>query len=98
MKILICGLPGTGKTTLSHIIAEEYGFNVKNDFSIFKELNINIENQEVKKCVSKNYSKLLFEYMQKTPDNSVFDFEYSILPSDLKCFELEDFKKQKLMQ
>ncbi len=25
MKILICGLPGTGKTTLSHIIAEKYG-------------------------------------------------------------------------
>lgn len=38
MKILICGLSGTGKTALSHIIAEKYGFNVKNDFSIFKEL------------------------------------------------------------
>lgn len=92
MKILICGLPGTGKTTLSHILAENYGFNVKNDFTIFQELNINISNLEDKKCVSKNYSKLLFEYMQKAPDNSVFDFEYSILPSDLKCFKLGDFK------
>lgn len=92
MKILICGLPGTGKTTLSHILAEKYGFNVKNDFTIFQELNINISNLEDKKCVSKNFSKLLFEYMQNTPDNVVFDFEYSILPSDLKCSELDDFK------
>ncbi len=92
MRILICGLPGTGKTTLSHMIAEKYGFNVKNDFSIFQELNINISNLEDKKTVSKKFSKLLFEYMQKAPDNSVFDFEYSILPSELKCFELDDFK------
>ncbi len=92
MKILICGLPGTGKTTLSNIIAEKYGFNVKNDFTIFQELNINVSNLEDKKNVSKNFSKLLFEYMQNAPDNSAFDFEYSILPSDLKCFELNDFK------
>lgn len=92
MKILICGLPGTGKTTLSHIIAEKYGFATKNDFSIFKELNINIENQEDKKGVSKKYSKLLFEYMQKTQENVVFDFEYSILPSELKHLDLNDFK------
>lgn len=92
MKILICGLPGTGKTTLSHIIAEKYGFAIKNDFSIFKELDINIENQEDKKCVSKNYSKLLFEYMQKMQGNVVFDFEYSILPSELKHLDLDDFE------
>ena len=92
MKILICGLPGTGKTTLSHIIAEKYGFVVKNDFSIFNELSINIKNQENKKKVSKDYSKLLFDHMQKTQGNVVYDFEYSILPSDLIHFDLDKFK------
>lgn len=92
MKILICGLPGTGKTTLSRIIAEKYGFAIKNDFSIFKELDINIENQEDKKCVSKNYSKLLFDYMQKIQENVVFDFEYSILPREIKHLDLNDFE------
>lgn len=92
MRILICGLPGTGKTTLSHISAENYGFNVKNDFTILKELNIDIENQEDKKYVSKNYSKLLLDYMQKMQGNVVFDFEYSILPSELINFELDNFK------
>lgn len=92
MKILICGLPGTGKTTLSNIIAENYDYFVKNDFSIFKELKFNIKNQEDKKSISENYSKLLFEYMQNAQDNMVFDFEYSILPSELKQFKLSDFK------
>ena len=92
MKILICGLPGTGKTTLSHIIAEKYGFVVKNDFSIFNELSINIKNQENKKKISKDYSKLLYGYMQKTQGNVVYDFEYSILPNELKHFNLDKFK------
>lgn len=85
-------MPGTGKTTLSHIIAEKYGFVVKNDFSIFNELRINIKNKENKKKVSKDYSKLLFGYMQKTQGNVVYDFEYSILPSDLIHFDLDNFK------
>lgn len=92
MKILICGLPGTGKTTLSHIIAEKYGFNVENDFSIFKELGIIINNYEDKENISKNYSNLLLEHIINSKTISVFDFEYSVLPS-----ELEKFKPNEIM-
>lgn len=92
MKILICGLPGTGKTTLSNIIAKKYKYSIESDFSIFRELNINIINREDKKFISKNYSQLLYDYIKNANDNIVFDFEYSILPKELAKYQLCNLK------
>ncbi|MBR4002892.1 MAG: AAA family ATPase, partial [Clostridia bacterium] len=35
MKILICGLPGTGKTKLANKIAKEHNFFYISDWDIF---------------------------------------------------------------
>ena len=34
MNIIICGLKGTGKTSLCKEIEKEYGFNYINDYTI----------------------------------------------------------------
>ena len=36
MKIIICGLPGTGKTNLAKTIVEEYKFNIVSDWDIIQ--------------------------------------------------------------
>jgi len=82
MKIIICGLPGTGKTNLAKTIFEEYKFNIVSDWDIFQKFNIDIKPFENKKTISENYSKLLLDYINDKNDNVVVDLEYSISPSD----------------
>lgn len=89
MKILICGLPGTGKTTLTKTIGEQFNIKTISDWDIFYQWEIKIDKFEDKKNVSKKYSKLLMEEIFKF-DNIVVDLEYSISPKDfidLNCKE-----------
>lgn len=82
MKIVICGLPGTGKTSLVHKIFDEYKYRIISDWDIFEKYNIVINKNEDKNIVSKKYSKLVLDYINNQNDNVVVDLEYSISPSD----------------
>ena len=82
MKIVICGLPGTGKTSLVHKIFDEYKYRIISDWDIFEKYNIVINKNEDKNIVSKKYSKLILDYINNQNDNVVVDLEYSISPSD----------------
>lgn len=82
MKIVICGLPGTGKTSLVHKIFDEYKYMIISDWDIFEKYNIVINKNEDKNIVSKKYSKLILDYINNQNDNVVVDLEYSISPSD----------------
>ena len=37
MKLIICGLPGTGKTSLVHKIFDEYKYRIISDWDIFEK-------------------------------------------------------------
>lgn len=82
MKLIICGLPGTGKTSLVHKIFDEYKYRIISDWDIFEKYNIVINKIEDKNIVSEKYSKLLLDYINNQNDNIIVDLEYSISPSD----------------
>ncbi len=66
MNIVICGLQGTGKTTLSKMLVEKYGFSYINDYKIFKS--------------GKSKNKIIS--FVNNNDNFVVDLCYSISPKD----------------
>lgn len=68
MNILICGLQGTGKTTLSKMIAEKFNFYYINDYSIFN--------------MNKKYSKSEIVNFIVSNDNYVIDLCYSLTPNE----------------
>ena len=82
MKLIICGLPGTGKTSLVHKVFDEYKYRIISDWDIFEKYNIVINKNEDKNIVSKKYSKLILDYINNQNDNIIVDLEYSISPSD----------------
>lgn len=98
MIIMINGLPGTGKTTLSKIIEEKYGYSYVSDWNIFAENKITINPKESKTSISKKYSNLIVQHIKNNQKaNIVLDLEYSISPKDfvkhdlasiLKCYYL----------
>lgn len=89
--IILNGLPGTGKTTLSKMLVSEYGYKYFNDWEIFQENNIKIKDLEDKNTISKKYSKLIADYLIKNKNNKVvFDLEYSISPDDLAKLSLNE--------
>ena len=82
MKLIIYGLPGTGKTSLVHKVFDEYKYRIISDWNIFEKYNIVINKNEDKNIVSKKYSKLILDYINNQNDNIIVDLEYSISPSD----------------
>lgn len=66
MNIIICGLQGTGKTTLSKQIVKELGYKYINDYNI---------------C-SSNFNKRQIMDFAKNNDNYVIDLCYSLNPVD----------------
>jgi len=85
MKILICGLPGTGKTKLANKIAKEHNFFYISDWDIFNANGIVIENQN-KNVVSKNYHQLLLSHILNIKGDVVADLEFSVSPNDFASF------------
>jgi len=67
MKIIICGLPGTGKTTLSKEICKKNNYNYVSDFDIIKE---------------EQSLSLLNKFLLKN-DNFVLDIDYRNYNEDL---------------
>ena len=82
MKIIIAGLPGTGKTTFAKILKEKYGFQSISDWDIFAENNIKIDKLKDKNIISTQYSKLLLDHINSLEGNFIVDLEYSISPND----------------
>lgn len=81
MKLIICGLPGTGKTTLCKRIASEFGYTYMSDWQIW--VNSGVSNiTENRKLVSKNYSYLIRNYLTSISRDVVVDCDYSISPDD----------------
>ena len=68
MNILICGLQGTGKTTLSKRISKDFNFKYINDYSIF-----NLKNENSKRAI--------VDFICGN-DNYVIDLCYSLTPSE----------------
>ena len=68
MNIIICGLKGTGKTTLCKEVERELGFTYINDYTICDDL-------------LNKYSLLSFI---ENRDNYVIDMHYSLTPKKLK--------------
>ena len=82
--IIINGLPGTGKTTLSKILVSEFAYKYVNDWNILKQNNIKVNKLEDKILISNKYSKLIADnILSCKEDKVVFDLEYSISPDDL---------------
>ena len=52
MKILISGLPGTGKSTIARKISKEYNFRYISDWEVFEKNNITFKEFENKISVS----------------------------------------------
>ena len=82
--IIVCGLPGTGKTMLCKRLQDKLNCEYISDWEIFDKNNVVIDNLQNKLEVSKNYSSLILDYINDNKDkNIVIDLEYSISP---KCF------------
>lgn len=81
-KIIICGLPGTGKTTLANKIANENNFKYFNEWLIDKNLKFdNFMADRIK--LSEEYSNIIFDFIKShIEENIIFDSNYSILPKD----------------
>ena len=82
MNVLICGLPGTGKTTLCKKLASDFEFNYITDYEILSNYNI-IFNNSVE-IIDKNYFYQISSFFEKHEvDNCVLDFNYCLLPDDI---------------
>ena len=89
--IIINGLPGTGKTTLSKILVSEFAYKYVNDWNILKQNNIKVNKLEDKVLISNKYSKLIADnILSYKEDKVVFDLEYSISPDDLAKLRLNE--------
>lgn len=94
MIVIICGLPGTGKTTLSKKIAEEFKFQYVNDWELFNSNNIYINEFENKIDVSKKYSNFILDFIKDNKkENIILDLEYSLSPADFVNSNIKDFVK-----
>ena len=82
MKILISGLPGTGKSTIARKISKEHNFRYISDWEVFEKNNITFKEFENKISVSEKYSQLILMNIDTLMDDSVMDLEYSISPKD----------------
>lgn len=81
MKLIICGLPGTGKTTLCKRIASEFDYTYMSDWQIW--VNSGVSNITAnRKLVSKNYAYLIRNYLTGSKGDIVVDCDYSISPDD----------------
>lgn len=65
MNIIICGLKGTGKTTLSKLISENFNYSYINDYKICSN---NINEEQIINFINNN-------------DNFVIDLCYSLKPN-----------------
>ena len=81
--LVISGLPGTGKTTLCKKVAKELNYDYASDWQIFNQNNIAIDRLQDKFEVSKQYSKIVLDYILANKDkNIILDLEYSVSPQD----------------
>jgi adenylate kinase family enzyme len=85
--IIICGLPGTGKTTLCKQIVDEYGYNYVSDWQI-------LDGQgrescgENRKQISKKFSTQIDNYiLVHSNQKLIIDLDYSALPQEFSTFK-----------
>ena len=81
--IIICGLPGTGKTTLCKSLAQELGMGYINDYEIFENLGVKLLCADRKK-LSRKHSKQLASFLNEVQHDFVVDLDYTILPREAR--------------
>lgn len=87
--IIICGLPGTGKTTLCKKIETNLNYQYISDWDIFEQNNVVINRLENKLFISQKYSSLILDFIKThSKKNLVLDLEYSITPEDFVSSEI----------
>jgi len=92
--IIICGLPGTGKTTLCKKIEQELNYKYISDWDIFYQNNIKIDELQNKFEISKNYSNIIFDYIKNHKNEKlIIDLEYSISPNNFVIYEYSKYAK-----
>ena len=85
--LIICGLPGTGKTTLSKMLAEKLNVEYLNDWGILKSKYNDRENRIE---LSKNCASVIDEYILNSHGGFVLDLDYSILPQEFVRLKSKD--------
>ena len=82
MIVFVCGLPGTGKTTLCKNLATQYNLTYINDYEILSKFNLKFENSL--EIIDKDYSYQVNEFFSEFDiENCIFDFNYCILPEKI---------------
>ena len=75
-KILIMGLPGSGKTSLAKLLAPMFNAVLLNEDEVRKEAN-DFDYSEIGRSIQTNRMKRLADEAIKNNRNVVADFEYS---------------------
>lgn len=92
--IIICGLPGTGKTTLCKKIEKELNYKYVSDWYIFNQNNVKINEFQNKFEISRNYSNILSDYIKiHKNEKLIIDLEYSLSPNDFAIYEFSKYTK-----
>ena len=85
--IIICGLPGTGKTTLSKMIAENKGYRYISDWEILDNSSRESHAEDRIK-ISKTLSPEIDNFILANSDQKlVLDLDYTALPEDFSNFK-----------
>ena len=87
MKIIICGAIGSGKTTLSHHIENEYNYTYISDWDIFKNNGVLVDSNTMDYSTKTMHSHLILDSVINTKDNVVVDCDFSVSPSVAKEYQ-----------
>ena len=86
-NLIICGLVGTGKTTIAKNICEELNYEY---VDLYEKIDENIDTKDKEKA-SKLLAKDINKYLINAIDKKcIIDCDYLILPNEFYCCDAKD--------